>query len=607
MIERDIKLMDSRELDLLAVELRDKLIDTISKSGGHLASNLGVVELTIALHKVFDTSIDRVIWDVGHQSYVHKILTGRSDDFDSLRQSGGLSGFPKRSESIHDSFDTGHSSTSISAACGMAVSRDMKGEDYDVIAVIGDGSLTGGEAYEGLNNLGDSGSKAIVVLNDNGMSISPNTGSISNHLSKLRVSSKYFAFKDGVKKVVTKVPAIGEGIYSGASKLRDIVKYAVVDGVFFEELGFTYIGPIDGHDIGKLTEALEMAKESGKSCVVHVITKKGKGYRNAEKNPGVFHGTGPFDKTTGVPINCACDKTFSEIFGIKMIDIAERNKDVVCVSAAMIDGVGLEHFARLHPDRIFDVGIAEQHAVSFAAGLAVGGMKPVVAIYSSFLQRAFDQIMMDVCMQKLPVIFAIDRAGAVGADGETHQGIFDLSYMSEMPGMTILAPRDGTELAQMLDYALTLNSPVCIRYPRGSAKDLDLPREPVEAGPQMLVEGNDIHIWACGNMVKNALKASSILKERGIDAGVINARIIKPLSEDAVRKSARECKMIVSLEDNVFRSGFGSLIEEYTEVLKIGWPLKFIEHGKIEELQKCYGLDPESLAERIGEAFERKA
>ena len=607
MIERDIKMMDNHDLELLAVELRDKLIDTISKTGGHLASNLGVVELTIALHRVFDTSKDRLIWDVGHQSYVHKILTGRNDDFHTLRQSGGLSGFPKRCESIHDSFDTGHSSTSVSAACGMAVSRDMKGEDYDVIAVIGDGSLTGGEAYEGLNNLGDSGSKAIVIINDNGMSISPNTGGISNHLSKLRVSSKYFAFKGGVKKVVTKVPAIGESIYSGASKLRDIVKYAVVDGVFFEELGFTYLGPVDGHDIEKLTEALNSAKASNKPCVVHVITKKGKGYRNAEKNPGVFHGTGPFDKTTGIALNYSGDRTFSEVFGIKMIDLAEKNKDVVCVSAAMIDGVGLEHFARIYPDRIFDVGIAEQHAVSFAAGLALGGMKPVVAIYSSFLQRAYDQIMLDVCMQNLPVVFAIDRAGAVGADGETHQGIFDLSYMSQMPNMTILSPRDGTELTQMLDYAISLDSPVCIRYPRGSAMDLNLPRVPVESGPQVLAEGKDVHIWTQGTMVKNALDASSILKKKGIDAGVIDTRIIKPLDESMVKKSMAESKMIVSLEDNVARGGLGSMLQEFTNVLKIAWPLTFIEHGKIEELQKCYGLDGEKVAERIGEAFERKA
>lgn len=607
MTDYDIKAMTEAEMDLLAVDLRDKLIENISKTGGHLASNLGVVELTIALHRVFDTSRDKLIWDVGHQSYVHKLLTGRSGEFSTLRQMDGLSGFPKTKESVHDAFDTGHSSTSISVAAGMAAARDMKKEDYDVIAVIGDGSLTGGEAFEGLNNLGDLKSKAIVILNDNGMSIRANTGGISNHLSKLRVSKGYYNFKGGVRKVVKKIPGIGNGLYQGASKMRDIVKYALVDGVFFEELGFTYLGPVDGHNIGDLVAALENAKVSGRSCVIHVITKKGKGYRNAEKNPDVFHGTGPFDSTTGKPVKSPCDKSFSDIFGMKMIDMAERNEDVVAISAAMIDGVGLEHFGRIYPKRLFDVGIAEQHAVSFAAGLAACGKRPVVAIYSSFLQRAYDQIIMDVCLQQLPVIFAIDRAGVVGADGETHQGVFDLSYLSHMPGMRVLAPCDGSRLTEMLDYAMSLNSPVAIRYPRGSAGSLDFERKPVSQGPTRIGEGNDVHIWAVGTMVKNALDAAEILNEKGIGCSVFDPGIVAPIDGAAIKESAASSRLLVSLEDNVTIGGFGSLLSDHAPVLKLGWPQKFIEHGSVDELYKRYGLDGAGIAERIGEALEGKA
>ena len=610
----DIRQMDIDELELLAVELRDFLLTHVSETGGHLASNLGVVELTLALHKVFDTSKDRLIWDVGHQSYIHKILTGRRDIFNTLRQLDGISGFPKRSESIHDAFDTGHSSNSISAAHGMAVARDLKHEDHNVIAVIGDGALTGGEAYEGLNNLGDSKSKAIVILNDNGMSIRANTGGISQHLSKLRVSRKYYAFKGGLKRTVKKVPAIGSGIYYGASKMRDILKYALVDGVFFEELGFTYIGPIDGHNIEALTDNLEAAKHSEKPCVIHIITQKGKGYRNAENDPGVFHGTGPFDKTTGLAIKKPGCRTFSDVFGSKMTHLAAKEPRLTAVSAAMIDGVGLHEFAERYPDRMFDAGIAEQHAVSFAAGLAVSGLKPVVAIYSTFMQRAYDQISQDVCMQNLPVIFAVDRAGVVGADGATHNGIFDLSFLTHMPNMTVLAPRDGSELEQMLEYAVDIDSPVAIRYPRGAAEDIDVPRIPLSEGAQLLKKGDEINIWTCGIMVKTALKASLILESEGIRCGVTDARFITPPDRKKVLEAASSSKLIITCEDNVTHGGFGSIIsdiicEEYPgiSVYRMGWPSKFIEHGSIPELFSRYRLDAEGMAERIREIIERKA
>lgn len=613
-LPNDIKNMDTDELELLAVAIRDFLISNISETGGHLASNLGVVELTLALHKLFDTSKDRIIWDVGHQSYIHKILTGRMDKFHTLRQLDGLSGFPKRSESIHDAFDTGHSSTSISVAHGMAVARDLKGEDRNIVAVIGDGALTGGLAYEGLNNIGNSNRKAIVILNDNGMSIRPNTGGISDHLSKLRVSRKYYMFKGGLKKAVKKIPAIGNGIYGGASKLRDIVKYALVDGVFFEELGFTYIGPVDGHDIDALIENIETAKNSEKPCVVHVITQKGKGYRNAENNPDVFHGTGPFEKTTGLPVKKESSMSYSDVFGFKMTEMAEKDPDIVAVSAAMIDGVGLEGFAKRFPDRIFDAGIAEQHAVSFAAGLAVQGMKPVVAVYSTFLQRAYDQIVEDVCLQDLPVVFAIDRAGVVGSDGETHNGIFDISFLSGIPNMTVLAPADSAELGRMIEYAFKLGTPVAIRYPKGAVPEREISIPSEDAEPQYLTNGGDIHIWALGNMVEKALDAAELLEKQGISCSVINAKRAWPCSKEAVMSSAQSAKLLVTLEDNITAGGFGSKIAdicagsgESCPVLRLGWPPEFIEHGKIDELFKRYRLDASGIAERISEEFERKA
>lgn len=609
-----IKKMDEEQMKVLASEIREFLISKISDTGGHLASNLGIVELSLALQKSFDSSKDRIIWDVGHQSYVHKILTGRIDKFDTLRQFKGLSGFPKTNESIHDAFDTGHSSTSISVLCGISKARDLMGEDYETVAVIGDGALTGGLAYEGLNNLGSLGSKSIVILNDNGMSIEANTGGISDHLSKLRVSKGYYKFKGGVKKTVKRIPKIGNSILHGAGRMRDVLKYALVDGVFFEEMGFTYFGPIDGHDIGAILDAIELAKIAQDPCVIHVMTKKGKGYKYAENNPNKYHGTDPFDIKTGKPLVTGSRKSYSKVFGEKLCELAKENSKICAVSAAMISGTGLEKFAGEFPERTFDVGIAEGHAVTFAGGLARMGMKPVVAIYSSFLQRAFDEIIIDVCLQNLPVVFAVDRAGLVGADGESHHGIFDLSYLTQIPNMTVLAPRDDQELETMLEYAVELNKPCAIRYPRGESVTVDAEVLPLSKGAQILKEGNDVHIYAAGMMTKNALKAAEILAEKNIRCAVINPRIIKPLQTDIIDKSIRETSLIITLEDNTTNGGFGSMVSAYcagkysgVKVINIGIDDIFVEHGTITQLQKLTGLDAESVAERISDIIERKA
>lgn len=609
-----IKKMDEEQMKVLASEIREFLISKISDTGGHLASNLGIVELSLALQKSFDSSKDRIIWDVGHQSYVHKILTGRMDKFDTLRQFKGLSGFPKTNESIHDAFDTGHSSTSISVLCGISKARDLMGEDYETVAVIGDGALTGGLAYEGLNNLGSLGSKSIVILNDNGMSIEANTGGISDHLSKLRVSKGYYKFKGGVKKTVKRIPKIGNSILHGAGRMRDVLKYALVDGVFFEEMGFTYFGPIDGHDIGAILDAIELAKIAQDPCVIHVMTKKGKGYKYAENNPNKYHGTDPFDIKTGKPLVTGSRKSYSKVFGEKLCELAKENSKICAVSAAMISGTGLEKFAGEFPERTFDVGIAEGHAVTFAGGLARMGMKPVVAIYSSFLQRAFDEIIIDVCLQNLPVVFAVDRAGLVGADGESHHGIFDLSYLTQIPNMTVLAPRDDQELETMLEYAVELNKPCAIRYPRGESVTVDAEVLPLSKGAQILKEGNDVHIYAAGMMTKNALKAAEILAEKNIRCAVINPRIIKPLQTDIIDKSIRETSLIITLEDNTTNGGFGSMVSAYcagkysgVKVINIGIDDIFVEHGTITQLQKLTGLDAESVAERISDIIERKA
>lgn len=596
----DLKNMSVKEAELLSAQIREFLVDNISKTGGHLASNLGVVELTVALHKVFNTPEDQLIWDVGHQSYVHKILTGRADQFNTLRQFGGMSGFPKVKESPYDSFDTGHSSTSISIAAGMAAARDLNGDKYHVAAIIGDGSLTGGIAYEALNNVGASHSDVIVILNDNGMSIEPNTGGVSTHLSKLRSSEKYNDFKRKLKTNVSQIPGIGKAAVSGMMHIRDTIKYAMIEGAMFESLGFKYFGPIDGHDFEELIKTLEAAKAVDGPVLVHVVTKKGKGYVNAENNPSKFHGTGPFDPETGNALKPSAGPSYSSVFGNKLMKIAESNDKVVAISAAMLDGTGLGGFAKKYPERTFDVGIAEGHAVTFAAGMATKGFRPVVAVYSTFLQRAYDQIIQDVALQNLPVIFGIDRAGIVGADGETHHGMFDLSYLNHIPNMTVLAPADKNELEAMMDYAMTLDGPCAIRYPRGAAPEIEF--EGNINSSFTLSEGTDVEIWSAGSMLDTAVKAAAMLRVRGINAGVVNARIIKPLDLEALEESASRTKLIVTLEDNVISGGFGQSVAaelQDTAVLNLGWPDEFIEHGSSTELYEKFGLDADSITERI--------
>lgn len=606
----DIKTMSPDELNLLSYSIRDFLIENISKTGGHLASNLGVVELTIALHRVFDSPEDKIIWDVGHQSYVHKILTGRAGDFDTLRKLDGLSGFPKRKESPHDIYDTGHSSTSISAAAGIAAGRDLKGDKYDVIAVIGDGSMTGGLAFEALNNLGMSKSRVIVILNDNGMSISRNIGGLSEHLGKLRTSEGYLNAKASIKKSIEKIPGIGASLRGSIAKAKDRVKYAIISGgVIFEELGFTYLGPADGHDIDDLIEVLEHAKHVNGPVLVHVITKKGKGYRQAEIYPDRFHGTGPFNTETGHELSPS-KVTYSEVFGRKILELADRDDKITAISAAMCDATGLGGFAVKYPKRFFDVGIAEGHGVTFAAGLACAGFKPVVAIYSSFLQRAYDEILEDVCLQQLPVIFALDRAGIVGADGETHHGIFDISYLSTAPGMTILTPASGKQLEEMLEYAASLGSPAAVRYPRGAAAVEPSIKERFTGKNIRISSGRDVDILACGTTYADGRKAADILRDAGIDAGLVNIGIVKPgeygfLKDDAGIRN----KLYVTLEDNTLNGGFGEIFKAENDglhVLSLGWPDKFIEHGSTDELKERYGLTPEAVAISVARALDER-
>ncbi len=610
---QDLKFMDTKELELLAVAIREFLVEKVSKTGGHLASNLGAVELTIALHKTFDTPKDKLIWDVGHQAYVHKILTGRADRFDTLRQFNGLSGFPKQKESEYDVFDTGHSSNSISIATGFATARDLSGENHEVIAVIGDGSLTGGLSYEGLNNLADLKSKTIVIFNDNGMSIGKNTGGLSKHLNRLRVSKGYTSFKKGFSGALKKVPVIGGSLYSGVSNAKNHLKYSLVDGVMFEKLGYTYIGPIDGHDINALLETFESVKKLEHSVIVHVITKKGKGYKNAELEPAKFHGIGKFEPETGECISSGA-QSFSEIYGNKLIDIAKRNDKVVAISAAMIDGTGLTDFAKIFPSRTFDVGIAEGHAVTFAGALAKCGYKPFVTIYSTFLQRGYDNVIMDVCLQNTPVVFAIDRAGNVGADGETHHGMFDISYLKSIPNMTVLAPASKEEFEKMLDFADEFDAPISIRYPRGEAYSFDFTSDDIKTKAQRISVGKDVQIWAVGNMLKTAIEASEILKKQKIDAGVTNVRFISPIDKEKLIEDAKKTKYIITIEDGVLDGGFCESVASViasenikTELLSFGWPKKFIEAGSTPELMAKYGLSAEKLAERIAEKIEGKA
>lgn len=612
----DLKMMSERELGLLSYEIRDFLIEVVSKTGGHIASNLGVVELTIALHKVYNSPEDKIIWDVGHQSYTHKILTGRANQFHTLRQISGLSGFPKRQESPHDIFDSGHSSNSISVALGIAAARDIKGDKEIVIAVIGDGALSGGVAYEALNNAGHSKENMTVILNDNEMSIGKNSGGMSSHLGKLRMSKEYNRFKKQLKKTITGIPRLGEGLYSGLEHLRDAIKYAVVPGVIFEELGFKYLGPVDGHNIHDLIEIFEIAKSVEGPILIHIVTKKGKGYTTAEKSPSKFHGVGPFDPATGEMNDHSSSVAYSTVFGNKLVELAKEDKRIVAISAAMIEGTGLGKFSELFPSRTFDVAIAEQHAVSFAAGLALNGLKPIVAIYSTFLQRAYDEILLDVCMQNLPVIFAIDRAGIVGADGETHHGIFDLSYLSSMPNMTVMAPKDAKELSSMLDYALKLGTPCAIRYPRGEVAAFHKSKQdfPINGSAEVYQSGTDATIVAVGKMMVNASKALKILSLKGLSVELINARFVKPIDLATIITSAQKTKLVITIEDNTLAGGFGSIVmmalaeSEMTDIKvhALGWPDKFIQHGRVSELEQIYKLDPESLADKVCEIIEGK-
>ncbi len=610
---KDIKNLNYDALKELAQEIRDYMIEVISKNGGHLAPNLGVVELTLALHKVFNCPKDKIIWDVGHQSYIHKIITGRREAFKTLRQYKGLSGFPKIQESEYDAFGTGHSSTSISAALGMAIARDLKGEDNEVIAVIGDGSMTGGMAYEALNNAGDLQKKLIIILNDNEMSIAKNVGAMSDYLYQLRTAKTYTRIKKDLEGWL-KHKNYGENIINIVRRVKGSVKYLLVPGSVFEHLGFKYYGPVDGHDLEHLVEVLEVAKATPGPVIIHVITKKGKGYEPAEKSPNKFHGTGPFDIATGKKITKpGAPVTYTEVFGKTLVDIAKDDKKIVAITAAMPDGTGLNYFADAYPDRFFDVGIAEQHAVTAAAGMAAAGLHPVVAVYSTFMQRAFDSVLHDICMQNLPVVLGLDRAGLVGDDGYTHHGVFDYSYLRLMPQMTIMAPKDENELRHMLATAVNFNGPIALRYPRGSGLGVEI-TEPLHTLPigkaEEIKKGSNVCLWAIGSMVDEAVKAAEALAEQGISAGVVNMRFVKPLDTELLVKTALQCKNIVTLEEGTVEGGAGSaVLEELNDnglvgkvkVLNLGIPDKYIPHGDKKLLLRDIGLDHGSIVKRIAE------
>ena len=595
------------DLEDLCEDIRRFLVEKVSRTGGHLASNLGIVELSVALMRVFDSPRDKIIYDVGHQSYVHKILTGRAAGFDTLRQYKGMSGFPKGRESVHDAYDTGHSSTSVSAAYGMAVARDISGEDYNVIAVIGDGSITNGIVYEALNNIGANQTRVMTILNDNGMSISHNVGALSKYLNKVRSSRKYDQAKVSVKTALGTVPVIGSPLSRGIRNSKQKLKYSVIgeEGHLIEDLGIKYFGPVDGYDIRQMSDIFKAASEYNGPTLIHVITQKGKGYEWSEKYPRKFHGIGPFDTQTGqtAPGSSA---SYSQVFGEKLTELAKKDDKIIAIAAAMGTATGLLPFYDAHEERYFDVGIAEEHAVVFAAGLAKSGYKPVVAIYSTFLQRAFDFIMEDIALQNLHVVFAVDRAGLVGADGETHHGIFDLSYLSMVPGMTVLAPADGYQLAEMLEFAVDMEGPVAIRYPRGSSEGKHLRLKKFRGSNSVISEGRDVTIIAAGAMLDECIGAADILRVAGIDAGVINAAVIKPIDSTwADLKS----DLVVTVEDNVLRGGFGEgFTREFSDapydILNIAIPDRFVEHGDIPSLRKECGIDAESIAARITEKLK---
>ncbi|MCR5216389.1 MAG: 1-deoxy-D-xylulose-5-phosphate synthase [Lachnospiraceae bacterium] len=610
----DIKKIEPSEYPVLSHEIRQFLIGKISKTGGHLASNLGVVELTMAIHLAFDLPKDKIIWDVGHQSYTHKILTGRKTGFDELRKFGGMSGFPKRRESDSDAFDTGHSSTSISAGLGYVHAREITKEDYHVVSIIGDGALTGGMALEALNNASDLKSNFIIVLNDNNMSISQNVGGISNMLNEVRTDEKYNRFKENVKGSLEQLPGnLGKRAVKKIQLTKSHIKQFFIPGMNFEDMGITYLGPIDGHNIEKMTKAFQIAKRVKHGVLVHVITQKGKGYKYAEKNPGNYHGVSPFNIKTGKPLAKNTGKSFTSVFSDTIVEMGNADPYVATITAAMPTGTGLSDFAKIYPDRFFDVGIAEEHAVTFAAGLAAGGLKPYVAIYSSFLQRAYDQILHDVCIQKLPVVLCVDRAGLVGADGETHQGIFDLSYLSCIPNMSIMAPKNGKELHDMLWFAKDLPIPIAIRYPRGNAKlcEGECTAPIVYGKSEMLRPKNTIAIMAVGHCVEPALNVSDQLAKEGIPVTVVNARFVKPLDKEMINHLVPNHAILVTWEENVRSGGFGEAVLDYVNslefpirVLNVSLPDDYVEHGNVEVLRKETRIDQETVAELIRKEYK---
>ena len=611
----DIKSLSEEELQVLIQEIREFLINKISVTGGHLASNLGVVELTVALHLALDLPKDKIIWDVGHQSYTHKLLTGRRDGFDGLRKYGGMSGFPKRKESDCDSFDTGHSSTSISAGLGYAHAREIMNEDYKVVSVIGDGALTGGMAFEALNNAAKLKSNFIIVLNDNNMSISENVGGMSAYLSGFRTADAYLDLKMNVMNSLNKIPVYGDKLVRRIRKTKSGIKQFLIPGMLFEELGIVYLGPVDGSDVRGIEKLLKEAMHIEGPVLVHVMTHKGAGYAPAERHPARFHGTEPFDIETGLPVKPRVKANYTDIFSTVMRKLGDRDEKVVAVTAAMTDGTGLKRFHNMFPDRFFDVGIAEEHAVTFAAGLAAAGLKPIFAVYSSFLQRAYDQILHDVCIQNLPVVFAIDRAGLVGSDGETHQGIFDISYLSTIPNMTIMAPKNKWELSDMIKFAVDFASPIAVRYPRGEAYDgLQEHRAPIVYGKsEWIYQEAEIVLFALGSMVKVAEVVREALKEQGYACSIINARFAKPLDTAILEEVTSNHKLIVTMEENVINGGMGEHVTEYyyqkeerpIRVLNIAIPDEYVEHGNVDILRKEVGIDAESVIKRTIDAYEK--
>lgn len=608
----DIKKFSKQELTILSQEIRDFLIEKISTTGGHLASNLGVVELTMAIYLAFDLPMDKIVWDVGHQSYTHKILSGRRMEFDELRQYGGMSGFPKRKESPCDAFDTGHSSTSISAGLGLAQARDVLGEGHFVVSVIGDGSLTGGMAYEALNNAAQMKKNFVIILNDNNMSISENVGGMSTYLNSIRTGNGYLDLKKHVTDTLSRIPVIGDTLIDRISRTKNGIKQLLIPGMLFENMGITYLGPVDGHNLKALTRALKEAKKLDHAVLVHVITKKGKGYAPAENNPSKFHAVDPFDILTGKSKKEKKVFSYTDVFSKTICRLAKDDKKIVAVTAAMPDGTGLKRFSNLYPDRFFDVGIAEEHAVTSAAGMAAGGLKPVVAVYSSFLQRGFDQVLHDVCIQNLPVVFAVDRAGLVGSDGETHQGIFDLSFLSAIPNMSIFAPKNDWELANGLEFALSLDSPIAVRYPRGEAyQGLEEFKAPIEYGKgEIIYEETDIALLAVGSMVSTGEHVRQKLKAEGWNCTLANGRFIKPFDKKLIDHLAKNHWLIVTMEENVLQGGYGSLINGYihehypkVKVLNIALPDAYVEHGNVSLLRKGLGIDSDSIIWRMKKEY----